>query len=76
MLPPSVVELIEHAESTTSENTGLNLVLALSYGIGKSVNAARELSTKVAAGELLADEIDEQRFETYLLTLDIPDPDL
>ena len=76
-LPSSVVELIEHAESTTSENTGLNLVLALSYGSRQEiVNAARELSTKVVAGELLADEIDEQKFESHLLTLGIPDPDL
>tara|TARA_Y100001934_G_scaffold272886_1_gene362026 strand:+ start:39344 stop:40084 length:741 start_codon:yes stop_codon:yes gene_type:complete len=76
-LPSNVVELIEHAETATSVNSGLNLILALSYGGRQEiVNAARELSKKVVAGELSAEEIDENRFESHLLTLDIPDPDL
>ncbi|MBO88877.1 MAG: di-trans,poly-cis-decaprenylcistransferase [Rickettsiales bacterium] len=76
-LPSNVVELIEHAEIATSGNSGLNLILALSYGGRQEiVNAARELSKKVVAGELSADEIDEDRFESHLLTLNIPDPDL
>ena len=77
MLPSNVVELIEHAETTTSGNSGLNLILALSYGGRQEiVNAARELSKKVVAGDLSADEIDENKFASHLLTLDIPDPDL
>jgi undecaprenyl diphosphate synthase len=76
-LASNVVELIEHAEIATSGNSGLNLILALSYGGRQEiVNAARELSKKVVAGELSADEIDEDRFESHLLTLNIPDPDL
>tara|TARA_B100000686_G_C16716691_1_gene932481 strand:+ start:693 stop:1433 length:741 start_codon:yes stop_codon:yes gene_type:complete len=76
-LPSNVVELIEYAETATSVNSGLNLILALSYGGRQEiVNAARELSKKVVAGELSAEEIDENRFESHLLTLDIPDPDL
>ena len=31
-LPKDIVQLIEQAESTTSENTGLTAILALSYG--------------------------------------------
>ena len=59
------------------ENSGLNLILALSYGGRQEiVNAARELSKKVVAGDISTDEIDENRFESHLLTLDIPDPDL
>ena len=77
MLPSNVVELIEHAETTTSGNSGLNLILALSYGGRQEiVNAARELSKKVVAGDFSADEIDENKFASHLLTLDIPDPDL
>jgi undecaprenyl diphosphate synthase len=77
MLPSNVVELIEHAETTTLKNSGLNLILALSYGGRQEiVNAARELSKKVVAGDISTDEIDENKFESHLLTLDIPDPDL
>ena len=76
-LPKSVVELIDHAESTTANNTGLTLVLALSYGGRQEiVAAAKELCTQVSAGELELEAIDDVRFGSQLLTQAIPDPDL
>ena len=76
-LPKSVVELIDHAESTTANNTGLTLVLALSYGGRQEiVTAAKELCAQVSAGELELEAIDDERFGSQLLTQAIPDPDL
>jgi len=76
-LPKSVVELIDHAESTTSKNSGLTLVLALSYGGRQEiVAAAKTLSRRVSAGEINIDTIDDKSFGAYLLTSSIPDPDL
>ena len=76
-LPKSVVELIDHAESTTANNTGLTLVLALSYGGRQEiVAAAKELCAQVNAGEIELEAIDDERFGSQLLTQAIPDPDL
>lgn len=76
-LPQDVQVLIQAAEDRTRANTGLNLVIALSYG-GRAeiVNAARVLAEKVKAGELDPADINEQVFATQLETADIPDPDL
>tara|TARA_B100000676_G_scaffold130597_1_gene129666 strand:+ start:1518 stop:2258 length:741 start_codon:yes stop_codon:yes gene_type:complete len=76
-LPKSVVEMIDHAESTTTKNTGLTLVLALSYGGRQEiVAAAKELCAQVSTGELELEAIDDERFGDQLLTQAIPDPDL
>ncbi len=76
-LPKSVIELIDHAESTTANNTGLTLVLALSYGGRQEIVAAtKELCAKVSAGELELEEINDERFGSQLLTQAMPDPDL
>lgn len=76
-LPKAVVELIDHAESTTASNTGLTLVLALSYGARQEIiTATRALCESVRNGEIEVDEIDEAAFEAKLLTDSIPDPDL
>src|SRR3954464_1842826 len=52
-LAPDIVALIENAEATTRGNTGLNLLVALSYGSrAEIVAAARRLAERVAAGEI------------------------
>ena len=76
-LPEDVQVLIHTAEERTRANSGLNLVIALSYG-GRAeiVTAARALAEKVQAGELDPAAIDEHIFSGQLETADIPDPDL
>lgn len=76
-LPGDVQELVTTAENRTKDNTGLTLVIALSYG-GRAeiVNAARDLAEKAKAGTLDPGAIDEATFATHLETADIPDPDL
>jgi len=72
-----IVSLITAAEEMTSGNDGLNLTAALSYGGRQDIaTAARVIATKVVAGEMAADDIDEDVFGQHLWTHDLPDPDL
>jgi len=76
-LAPDIVTMIENAETLTAANTGLTLIIALSYGGRQEIAlAARRLAEKVEAGHLAASDIDEARMAAHLFTADIPDPDL
>jgi undecaprenyl diphosphate synthase len=76
-LGTDVVALIEAAEAKTAANKKLTLTIALSYGArAEIVLAAKRLAEAVQRGELSPDQIDEARFERFLFTADMPDPDL
>jgi undecaprenyl diphosphate synthase len=76
-LPKDIVRLIESAEETMAGNTGLTLVLALSYGGRQDiVAAARRLAREAAAGGIDPESIDEAAFAGRLATAEMPDPDL
>ncbi len=76
-LADDIVQLIEQAESTTAENTGLTAILALSYGGRQDITEAmRKLGHEIAEGRLDPDAIDETTLQGALATADIPDPDL
>ncbi len=61
----------------TAEGDRLILNLGISYGgRWEIVRAARVLARLVAAGQLDADAIDEDRFSGALATAGLPDPDL
>jgi len=68
--------LLEGIEST-SANTGLNLVLAVSYG-GRSeiVEAARVFARKAKAEPSLIERLDEDMFASLLPSSRFPEPDL
>jgi undecaprenyl diphosphate synthase len=76
-LSPDIVAMIADAEETTSDNRGVNLTIALSYG-GRAelVAAARAVAAKVAAGRLTVEDIDEDLIADHLFTAELPDPDL
>ena len=76
-LAPDIVTLILNAEELTRNNTGLTLIVALSYG-GRHdiVQAAQRLAAGAVAGRLKPEAIDESRFGGYLFTAGIPDADL
>jgi len=74
---PDIVDLIEGAERLTVDNSGLTLVLALSYGGRQEIAAAmRSMAKEIAEKRLDPAEIDVDTVRSYLLTADIPDPDL
>jgi len=76
-LADDIVRLLEMAEQRTRQNTGLNLVIALSYGGRQEITqATRKLARAAAAGEIDPDNIDEAVLDRYLFTGTIPDPDL
>lgn len=61
----------------TSVNTGLTLVIALSYSARwELIQAARKIATAVKDGNLLVEDINEEIISGYLTTSDMPDPDL
>ncbi len=76
-LPDNVRWLLHAGEAATADNTGMELLLALSYGSrAELVSAIRELAGEVAAGRLKADDIDEALVGSRLYTAGLPDPDL
>jgi undecaprenyl diphosphate synthase len=76
-LPPDIRGLIEEAESETTGNSGLQLVVAFNYGArDEIVRAARALAERVKAGELAPESIDQATFGAALDTAGVPDPDL
>ena len=71
------VRLIEFAENKTRDNKQLTLVLALSYSGRQDITwAVRAIAEDAVQGVLNLDEINEDLVSNYLLTRDIPDPDL
>ena len=76
-LPDDISALIVDVEEKTSENTALNLTVALSYGARQEItSAARALARQAVQGILDPAEIDEEMFAAHLETAGIPDPDL
>ena len=76
-LGPQLCDAIAAAESLTADNDGLHLVVAVAYGGRWDIaNAARTLAEKAVAGEIRAEEIDEDRLAGELALAGLPDPDL
>ena len=76
-LSPSLQALIASTRELLSVNTGLVLNVAISYGArAEMTRAMRAIAEKVARGELLPANIDQQVFGAHLDTSDLPDPDL
>jgi undecaprenyl diphosphate synthase len=72
-IPASVRKELDRVEELTKKNSGLTVILALSYG-GRDeiVEAIKRLSKEKVDMESL----DEGKFSRYLDTAGIPDPDL
>jgi undecaprenyl diphosphate synthase len=76
-LPEKVQEKLKQAKTMTSGNTGLNLVLALSYGSRWEIlNAIKKLTADIREGKVQVDDLTESVFSQYLDTAEIPDPEL
>ena len=76
-LPEFVQEQIAKTQAALAKNTGLTLILALSYG-GRTelVEATRAIAEKAKTGAIEPAEINEQVIAQHLYTRHLPDPDL
>ena len=76
-LPKNVQERLSTCVEHTSRNTGMSLVLALSYSARWEITeAARQITIKVQNGELTPEEISSELISAHLTTSFMPDPDL
>ena len=76
-LPKSAYDKLAEAKKATSKNTGLTVILALSYsGQWELAQAARHIAQKVSEGKLKPEDITQQVMADHLETRGIPDPEL
>lgn len=76
-LPANVQTRLNACIEHTSANTGMCLVLALSYSSRwELTEAARQIARKVQAGLLTPEQIDDHTIDEHLATSFMPDPDL
>jgi undecaprenyl diphosphate synthase len=76
-LPGKCYEQLQEAMAETSKNTGLTLVLALSYSSKwEIVDAIKNISQAVKEGQIEIENIDDQVLDNYLTTKGIPHPEL
>ena len=76
-LPLEVQNELLEAMVKTQNNTGLNLLLALSYsGRWDITQAVRKIVSDVKRNVLSEEDVDENVISKYLSTQGIPDPDL
>ena len=77
VLEESMQDQIHELEQISSKNTGLNFQVAINYG-GRDeiIRAVRKVAKECVEGKLTLDAIDEEMFENYLDTKNIPAPEL
>ncbi|HJD10100.1 MAG TPA: isoprenyl transferase [Candidatus Phocaeicola caecigallinarum] len=76
-LPVNVAERLQQCIKRTSVNTGMCLVLALSYSSKwELTEAVKQIAAQVACQKLAVDEITDKTIDQYLATSFMPDPDL
>ncbi len=76
-LPPACQQELHRAITKTAENTGLTVILALSYGGREEIiDGVKSLIESVEQGHLDKAMIDGEIFSKHLYTRYYPDPDL
>lgn len=77
MLPDYAKKELEEALVYTKNNSGLNLIMALSYsGRWELLNAVKSIAHKVKKGTLAVEDIDQDILQQHLVTSGFPDPEL
>jgi undecaprenyl diphosphate synthase len=77
MLSKDVNHELNESLEMTAKNTGLNLIMALSYsGRWELVNAVKNIALDVEAGKIAAASINQDTLQHYLWTSEFPDPEL
>lgn len=76
-LPEKVRAKLVDCSRVTSGNTGLTLILALSYSSRWEIkNAIQHIAADVKQGKVNPENISDELISSYMLTKDVPDPDL
>jgi undecaprenyl diphosphate synthase len=77
MLPEYARNELNESLAITSKNTGLNLVMALSYSSRwELVQAVQHIAEDVKAGKIDPATINQDTLQQYLVTSNFPDPEL
>jgi len=77
MFPDYAAIALNEALELTGKNTGLNLIMALSYSSRwELVNAVKKIGLDVKAGHIDPEKIDQNTLQNYLTTSNFPDPEL
>lgn len=76
-LPQATYEKFVSCIDQTSQNTGLTLVIALSYSARwELIRSTQLIAEAVKEGKMLVEDINEESISAHLTTAAIPDPDL
>lgn len=76
-LPPACLAELNESIDMTSKNTGLKLILALSYSAKwELTEAVRQIAADVKNGQTDLESVSEKMIESKLCTNGIPDPEL
>lgn len=76
-LPKDSLANLQYCIDTTAHNTGLTLVMALSYSSRWEIGEAlKHIVDDAKNGTLSRSQVTEDTLRQYLVTKDIPDPDL
>ena len=77
LMPPSAQQALQEARDLTAGNSGLNLIMALSYSSRwELMDAVKRIATDVENGILSPQQISQDILEQYLSTSEFPDPEL
>lgn len=77
MLPPVAHKELDEACEETKNNTGLNLIMALSYSSRWEIlNAVKNIAQEVKDRQLSPGDITDEIFQQHLCTGSFPDPEL
>ena len=76
-VPEHLKESILRCEKNTSVNTGMTMVVALSYSSKWEITqAVRNIAQEAAEGKISLDDIDDKMIDQHLVTAFMPDPEL
>jgi len=77
MMPQDAIDELNESISITSKNTGLNLIMALSYSSRwEIVRAVKSIAEEVKEGKIQPEDISQNTFQQHLCTGKFPDPEL